>query len=677
MHPSDKTFIREVMSSLEELDVISFDIFDTAVTRVLDSPADVFAVLEEALVVKFGKKAEGFAIARETSEALSRNSAWAKGYEDVSFDEIYSSIQVNFPSYAEICDDAQRIEWEIELDVMRPVPAIQSLVQQIKKQGKIVIFVSDMYHSSEYLQRLLHNCGYQSNEDIFVSSETRLTKSSGNQWKYILGLYPDKRILHIGDDIHADVETPKDYGVKTKHFSSSVSERRVSPKFSLGIRQFSLIRRSAEMEYRSIGNSSVSDWWYSQGASTGAIILYAFCKWLKNKSESLKIEHLYFCARDGHLIQKAWEAAGFNTNEITDSYLHVSRRPLNFASGYLNSSSRKISPSFLEFLSTSWGKITIRLAIERISFENTDELLVAGKYFFENIDAPLTWQNKHLFFDFLQKHASTVVYDSAKTQYMAIVGYLAQEGVFESRRSAIVDLGWTGSLQTSLNQIRESQGLKEKVSGFYYGLWPDAAGKRYSAGWMEAAFGSDFRTFQEQAYLRNAVDILESIHCSNEGTVTSYEKSELGWKPITNQNVIEQQQYELCVEPFQRGVINSIRTWAAGRKVAGVSSDEINIDVALATLAALTLSPSRSEVTNYGQLQYCPTFEHANFNELIHRERPADIDKAEQILNIAAWPIGTMRYWIATYGTGLGIDTQELAKRSFGHIGDRILRQFV
>jgi len=672
-HSADSAFINAVLAALDNFDIVSFDVFDTAITRRVDSPADVFAAVEKSLVSQFGKSAIGFALAREQAEKNARHRAWEKGHEDTTLDEIYASLRTTDPVYEEACEEALRLEVEIELELICPVPTVRDLVQTIRKRNKSVIFVSDMYHSATMLRRMLHECGYDIAERVFVSSETRFTKASGNQWQYLTGLLGQKNILHVGDDIHSDVEMPEKFGIKTRHFPSCISERRMHPVLKPQILPFSLIRRDAEMRYRSITNSTQADWWYAQGASTGAIVVYAFCKWLRQRAEVLNIHHLYFCARDGFLIQKAWEASGFDTGTTTHSYIYLSRRPLNFASGYLTSSSVKLSPSFLDFLSTSWRNTTLRTAIDRISEDGSQSLLRAGKHIFGDIDKRLVWDVPNQFRDFMQKNASEI-YEVARKQYKAIAGYLEQEKVLDGRRLAIVDLGWTGSIQTSLSQIRAQHGVSGGLSGFYYGLWPDAAGKRYSAGCMEAAFGSDFKTVREQAYLRNAIDILEAVHCANAGTVVSYRKSDSAWSPITSHNATERTQHQYCTEPFQRGVLDTIKTWTSGGNVAGINAEDVTIDAAIAALSALTLSPSKSELSNYGQLKYCQTFEHGKFDELICRTPPDSMDEATHLLETIAWPIGTMRYWAAEQERRADFNMQELARRMFEHLGERTLK---
>ena len=79
--------IDDLMKLLSGYDVISFDIFDTLITRCLPKPNDVFQLVELILTDE-GKSEVGFAEAREQAE---KNANFIRGYP--SFDEIYDELK--------------------------------------------------------------------------------------------------------------------------------------------------------------------------------------------------------------------------------------------------------------------------------------------------------------------------------------------------------------------------------------------------------------------------------------------------------------------------------------------------------------------------------------------------------------------------------------------------------
>ena len=69
--------------------VLTIDFFDTLVTRSVAQPTHVFAVMEESLCSKYGRRWNGFAIHRVASEHTARlNASKTNKHRDVTFAEI-------------------------------------------------------------------------------------------------------------------------------------------------------------------------------------------------------------------------------------------------------------------------------------------------------------------------------------------------------------------------------------------------------------------------------------------------------------------------------------------------------------------------------------------------------------------------------------------------------------
>ena len=50
-------------------------------------------------------------------------------------------------------------------------------------------------------------------------------------------------------------------------------------------------------------------------------------------------------------------------------------------------------------------------------------------------------------------------------------GYLEQEGLLDKEKSALVDSGWVGSMQKTLNMVLNKLGREETLTGYYWGLY--------------------------------------------------------------------------------------------------------------------------------------------------------------------------------------------------------------
>ena len=71
-----------------------------------------------------------------------------------------------------------------------------------------------------------------------------------------------------------------------------------------------------------------------------------------------------------------------------------------------------------------------------------------------------------------------VFMEKSRKTYATAVGYFEQEGLFGTNHVAIVDTGWTGSMQRSLRQLLERAGHTPKITGFYFGMYVDAKEKK-------------------------------------------------------------------------------------------------------------------------------------------------------------------------------------------------------
>src|SRR6516165_9883309 len=71
----------------------------SAIGRIVESPPDVFGIVEAALRAKHGDAAAGFAAAREAAEASAR-ALLPAGRIELTLDEIYAALISNHPAFA-------------------------------------------------------------------------------------------------------------------------------------------------------------------------------------------------------------------------------------------------------------------------------------------------------------------------------------------------------------------------------------------------------------------------------------------------------------------------------------------------------------------------------------------------------------------------------------------------
>ncbi len=682
----DEGFIARAMQRAEAADLVSLDVFDTALTRLVDSPADLFAVVEREMEQRIGAAASGLAQAREDAERRARLQAHDWGADEIGFEAILDTLCALLPSVAPHRALLRDVELEVEARLLVPVPDIVALTRRLLRAGRPFVFVSDMYLPSSFIAERLRAGGYAGWDALHLSAETGATKASGRQWAVVQAHHPGRpRILHIGDDPRADVEIPRGHGVDTLLFDRARSARRVGAVLRPALLPFSFAQRDAVLRSRAMpsavpGTAADPDdpaFWFELGRVLGGIVLTGFVRWLEQQLRRHRIERVCFCARDGWLIRQAWHAAGGPARTgIPDDYLLVSRRPLNLARGYLASTPERLDPGLLGFLAGSDGTTTVAAALARAGLSDDPRLVGEMRDRFGSLDTRLVWPDgTGRFEQGLARHAATV-HAALRPEHAALTGYLRQQG-FGASRIALVDLGWHGNLQRALRTVVEADGKPIRLHGFYYGLWPATLGNRHGAGPMDAAFASDFQPVGDNAALHGAVGILEELHGAPHGTVLSYREENGSWVPVFADNPAERAQHERTARPFGQGALDTVSALFETGRAGTLRLHDITPDAVRAALEAVCLSPDPAERAALGGLGHCATFDHGSTEPLVpHGPAPEDVEGRRVALRDCGWPVGTAHRWLAQAAPERRAALAAWLHGQLSALGPRALRQF-
>lgn len=208
----------------KNIKVVSFDIFDTLIVRPFLEPVDLFNILD-VYVNKLLKLTDriNFKEIRIYAENKARENKWRLNplLEDITLDDIYQEIKelLKLVNQADI-DKIKKYEIYLEEKYCYARNYAKELFELAVQLGKRVIITSDMYLPSNVIKNILNKNGYIGYEKLFISSEIKKTKNTGNLFKYISKLMQidGRYILHIGDNIHSDINKGKEYGWNTFYF---------------------------------------------------------------------------------------------------------------------------------------------------------------------------------------------------------------------------------------------------------------------------------------------------------------------------------------------------------------------------------------------------------------------------------------------------------------------------
>jgi FMN phosphatase YigB (HAD superfamily) len=439
--------------------LISIDIFATLIRRCCDDGAawrdGAFRVAETARQIGLRGEVDPIRIRREIEFHISTEMIASGNDPEFSHTRVIEEMLRHWGAEGYAAQSAIEIaRWEFEREIAytTPVPEIVRLVSDWAAQGKRVVAVSDTRYTGQELNELLTHHSIAGIAAIYSSADFGRSKFSGRLFDEVAKAEatPLNEILHIGDDVLADVLSPAQKG--------------------LSVRRVRKVAYSSEMPTApSISSGSAVSKAFLFGYDTLGPILVAFTRLLFAAARRDKIERLAFVARDGELLLRVAQSLRDPMMEL--SYLEVSRRAIMCTSPELHS---------LDGSSSSAQQVTEKLNSIRSSgsflerFHNfygiPAELVLAHAQKLRIVDGTQSDLVLLLTDRTFLEELHTVV----QNQTNRIYEYLAQEKALSST-TALVDIGWRGSVQALIERGCRLRTLSPP-KGYYFGLWNEDSG---------------------------------------------------------------------------------------------------------------------------------------------------------------------------------------------------------
>lgn len=208
-----ETLIKEI----ETYEIISFDIFDTAILRTVLFPQDIFKLLARWVANTFN--ISDFQYIRSNTEQEIRNQA---NTDEITLDDIYIAIHNKLPSIDAELVKQKEIELELENSLANPL--ILELYKAALSKQKVIWFISDMYLPDHIIKQILGKNGFDKYDGLFVSSNYGKCKHDGALYREILNISQTeidvKTWLHLGDNWDSDVMIPRGLGITAAYMRS-------------------------------------------------------------------------------------------------------------------------------------------------------------------------------------------------------------------------------------------------------------------------------------------------------------------------------------------------------------------------------------------------------------------------------------------------------------------------
>ena len=311
--------VQQLWKIVEDNDVISFDLFDTLVMRQTLFPSDIFEMVDinlkehEIYIEDFSQKR------MFCEKELSKYKAPTLLEIYIYMKEIYKISELDPEKISEL-------EWQIDYNLMVPRKEVCEIFIKIKELEKEVYIVSDSYYSRQQIKEVMKKCKITSYTDILISCEYKTAKTQ-ELFKELKKKTGDRSVLHIGDDVIADIESAKKNDISSYRLYSGVDLLEMSgymglweytnellDKIKIGMfvaKIFNSPFQFKDKEKRICVNSA-----YDIGYLFFAPIISDFVLWLREEVKNNKIQNLWFCARDGYLIKKLYDEWNINKPSV-------------------------------------------------------------------------------------------------------------------------------------------------------------------------------------------------------------------------------------------------------------------------------------------------------------------------------------------------------------------------
>lgn len=373
-----------------------------------------------------------------------------------------------------------------------------------------------------------------------------------------------------------------------------------------------------------------------------APVLCKYVLWVLSEAINSGKKRLYFLARDGYSMYKvACEICSKLNLPIECRYLYCSRYALRGAEYWL------LKEKSMDYICLGGMNVTFAKVMSRAGLSDAEATEVAKQLgYADRMTETMSYSEVialapilvscPIFMDLMLTHS--------KEKYPLVCEYLKQEGMLEDIPYAIVDSGWVGSMQKSLQHILVSMGYQGTLEGYYFGMYEYP--KDVDAGTYHVWYFGPKEELRRKVYFNN--NLFECIFSSPESMAIGYEWVEGQYCPVfekeENPNKEKVEHITAYLEKYARLLVERYD----GHKL---KADADFTDIAARLLKNLMGRPTRLEAKVYGDYVFCDdvigekserlatrlTYEEIKENRLINKFANVFLKKGKHVRE-SAWP---------------------------------------
>ena len=288
----------QLAARLAAYDVVTFDVFDTLLLRPLARPEDAFYLLGARLGYPDLRR-----LRIQAEEEARRRKELAAGSREVTLEEIWAVLA---PETGLSPEEGMAAERRLEFDLCRANPYFLPVVAALRRQGKTLAVLSDMYLEEETVAALLDRCGFGTFAACLVSGERGCSKSGGGLYRLARKLLgPGRACAHVGDDPWADQRQAEAAGWAA--FPYRNVHRAGAPYRAEDMSPIvgSLYRGLVNMRLHN--GAELHSWAWEYGYVYGGLFAVGYCRFVERLRREIGADRLLFLSRDGAVLLRVYQ----------------------------------------------------------------------------------------------------------------------------------------------------------------------------------------------------------------------------------------------------------------------------------------------------------------------------------------------------------------------------------
>ena len=419
----------QLLEAIDRCDVVSFDVFDTLIKRLVLQPQDVFEMVEEETGVK------GFADARYRIQTTR---------PQFTLDDFYGWLKESEGYDDKTAELLRQTELRIESEVIVPRDAMIETFEYAKSRNKKIALVSDMYLDSEFIRKLLEKNGIAGYDALFLSYQFKKLKHEGLFEELLKFARNDETILHIGDNHYSDYTSAQKYGLDAFYVPSCLELSKKNGYAKALEAPLTLMERKILGAGIALGfdDPFVQNDDLRIANMVVAPLIVGYLMWAAGEMRGKGYDYFLLSSRDGWILQDAYDKlrSRFPETLPPGKYLYVNRRA-----------------AFL----TVMDNYKLLKYLFYLPFENDPPRQLRQLFCIsDNELLPYAGEKAEVFYRMHEQK----IHETAKRYRENYRRYLAKEGL-DGKKCALMDFVSEGSSQMMLEDDFEGT-----IDGYYVGI---------------------------------------------------------------------------------------------------------------------------------------------------------------------------------------------------------------